>query len=120
MEVKLLFKKVGNHWYPDIYHYNSYEIELDEKIEKVLFMVSQGSSEVEFCIEQEDIVLDDVILFDDEDILRYMITDDDFDIKIYIRGHEFLISSDLYFLLEQQFNFDFQNNYYKIVYINDI
>lgn len=43
-----------------------------------------------------------------------MITDDDFNIRIYIRGHEFLISSDLYYLLELQFNFDFQNNYYKI------
>ena len=103
MNTRITVKKVGNHWYPDIQHEFADEIELDEKVERVLnFLDKNHFGELEFYIYEQD------------DILRYMITDDDFDIRIYIRGHEFLISSDLYYLLELQFNFDFQNNYYKI------
>ena len=115
MNTRITVKKVGNHWYPDIQHEFADEIELDEKVERVLkFLDKNHFGELEFYIYEQDIILDDIILFDEDDVLRYMITDDDFDIRIYIRGHEFLISSDLYYLLELQFNFDFQNNYYKI------
>ena len=36
MNTRITVKKVGNHWYPDIQHEFADEIELDEKIERVL------------------------------------------------------------------------------------
>jgi hypothetical protein len=41
-------------------------------------------------------------------------TDDNFDIRFVVNEHEFLISSDVYWLLENQFNFNFHKTSYKI------
>ena len=52
--------------------------------------------------------------FNEEDIIRYLTTDDDFDLHFVINNHEFTISSDLYWLLENQFNFNFHKASYRI------
>ena len=55
-----------------------------------------------------------IIYFNEEDIVRYLTTDDNFDIRFVVNEHEFLISSDVYWLLENQFNFNFHKTSYKI------
>lgn len=117
--IKIL--KVGNHLYPDINHSEAYEIQLSEKIERVLQKyisihqeLNGDSCEIVFY-EQYDIIADRGILqFKEADIVKYLTTDDDFDLTFYIDDHEFTISSDLYSLLEQQFNFNFHKTLYRI------
>ena len=55
-----------------------------------------------------------IVYFNENDIVRYLTTDDDFNIRFIINGHEFNISSDLYWALENQFNFNFHKTSYKI------
>lgn len=115
MIISIKIKKLGNHLYPDINHNDSSEIQLSEKVERVLHkFLNIDECEIVF-FEQSDIVSDFGILqFKEEDIVRYLNTNDDFDMTFYIDDHEFIISSDLYTLLEQQFNFNFHKNLYRI------
>lgn len=115
MIVSIKIKKIGNHLYPCIDHNEASEIQLSEKIEKVLSkFLHYDECEIVFY-EQYDIIADyGVLQFREEDIVRYLTTDDDFDMTFYIDGHEFIISSDLYTLLEQQYNFEFHSLLYRI------
>lgn len=107
-------KKLGNHFYPDIQHDCFFDLHLDEKIEKFLCKLQRDEIEVIFY-EQYDIIADFGILqFKEEDIVKYLTTDEDFDIHFYIDNHEFIVSSDLYSLLEQQFNFNFHKTLYRM------
>ena len=55
-----------------------------------------------------------LIQFDDNDLLRYFTTDDDFIMTLYINGHKWSISSKLYFLIEQKYKLDLHELVYKI------
>ena len=110
-------KKIGNHWYPCINHELGDTINFVEKIDRYLNILDFGNTEeivVEF--EELDIIVEgiNIIYFNEEDIIRYLTTNDDFDIRLIINEHEFLISSDIYWLLENQFNFNFHKSIYKI------
>lgn len=107
--------KVGNHLYPDINHSEAYEIQLSEKVERILNKCIHPTECVIVFYEQYDIIADKGVLqFKEEDIVRYLTTNDDFDLTFYVDNHEFTISSDLYNLLEQQFNFNFHKTLYRI------
>lgn len=114
---KFKLKKVKNHWYPCINHELGDTINLTEKIDRYLSILDLGRTE-EITVEFEElgVVFDgvNIIYFNEEDIVRYLTTDDDFDIRFVINEHEFLVSSDLYWLLEEQFNFNFHKTSYKI------
>ena len=116
MTFKLTIKKIGNHWYPDITHDYPEDIKLDEKIDRFLDIVDKNNSkELDlFFYEQGCVIEDDVLQFDESDMLRYYTTSDEFDITVYFNCHKFKISSSLYNLLEIQFNFDAITNFYKI------
>lgn len=114
---KFKLKKVGNHWYPCINHELGDSINLTEKVDRYLNILDLGKTE-ELTIEFEELGAlfygVNIIYFSEEDIVRYLTTDDDFDIRFIVNKHEFLISSDLYWLLEEQFNFNFHKSSYKI------
>lgn len=114
---KFKLKKIGNHWYPCINHELGDSINLTEKVDRYLNILDLGKTE-ELTIEFEELGAlfygVNIIYFSEEDIVRYLTTDDDFDIRFIVNKHEFLISSDLYWLLEEQFNFNFHKSSYKI------
>lgn len=108
---------VGPHWYPCINHEVGYIIGFDEKIDKYLDILDTNKFEelnVEF--EEVGVIFDgcNIIYPNEEDIVRYLTTDDDFDLRFVVNGHEFKISSELYWLLENQFNFNFHKTSYRI------
>lgn len=107
-------RKIGNHWYPDIQHDSPEDLVLDKKLEKIFNIVDKfnsGTLTILF-IEQTSLLHDRTIQFAEEDIYRYFITDDEFNIRVYIKNSEFTISSSLYLLLETQFNFNFHKTLY--------
>lgn len=114
---KFKLKKIGNHWYPCINHELGDSINLTEKVDRYLNILDLGKTE-ELTIEFEELGAlfygVNIIYFSEEDIVRYLTTDDDFDIRFIVNKHEFLISSDLYWLLEEQFNLNFHKSSYKI------
>lgn len=117
MIVKLKFQKLANHWYPCIKHSHPSDLMLNQKIERVLsFLDKYKSGTVELVIIEQGMILEDtnIIQFDENDITRFFITDEYFDMKVYINNHEFKIPVSLYMLLEEIYHFDFHQNYFKI------
>lgn len=116
MTTGIVIKKVGNHWYPDIYHYFPEDLVLDEKIEKVLSLIDKYNYGIVtlYIFEQYEILGNGTLQFDESDMVKYLTTDEDLDVKFYINDHEYKISSSLLALLESQFKFDFQGNVYRI------
>lgn len=114
MDIIVEFKKLGNHWYPSINHDNIEDLQLDLKIERSLSMLDkykEGRVVLQFS-EQNTILYNNTIQFRDEDLTRYFTTNDDFDFIVYIGERTFPVSSTLYSLLEDLFNF----NFHKILY----
>lgn len=109
--------KLGNHWYPSIKHDLGYINGFDEKIDRylnILDLSKDGELTVEF--EELGVIFAgiNIIYFNEDDIVRYLTTTDDFDLRFVVNNHEFTISSDLYWLLEDQFNLNFHKASYKI------
>lgn len=115
MNVKILLKKVGNHWYPSIEHDNLEEISLSPKLEKTLSILNKTKSEsMSIWIEEQNTILyPNTIQFRDEDLNRYFTTNDEFDFIVYVGNKEFPVSSMLYSLLEDLFNFNFHKTLYS-------
>lgn len=115
--MKFKVKLVGNHWYPCIKHDVSSTIELNRKIDWCLNKIDD-SNFGELTIEFEELGVYfegiNIIYFNESDIVRYLTTDDYFNLRFTINNRTYEINSDLYFLLEQEFNFNFHKNSYKI------
>jgi hypothetical protein len=113
--IKITLKKIGNHWYPSIQHDCLDEISLDYKIERVLSTLDKTKSEtITISInEQNTILYSNTIQFRDEDLNKYFTTNDDFDFIVYIGERTYPISSTLYSLLEELFNFNFHKTLYS-------
>jgi len=113
--IKITLKKIGNHWYPSIQHNCLDEISLDYKIERVLSTLDKTKSEtITISInEQNTILYSNTIQFRDEDLNKYFTTNDDFDFIVYIGERTYPISSTLYSLLEELFNFNFHKTLYS-------
>lgn len=116
MTIGITFKKVGNHWYPNINHDFPEDLILDEKIEKVFSLIDRFNYGIitVYFLEQYEILGNGTLQFDESDMIKYLTTDKFLDIRFYINDHEYKISSTLLSLLETQFNFDFQDNVYRI------
>lgn len=115
-------KKLGPYWYPDIDHAPNQIFTFDEKLNRYLNILNiHYQNEITFEFEQLNDVfsydnnydIPNIIYFDDDDIARYMMTTDDFNLHYMINGHIFEISSDLYCLLEENFNFNFHTEIYN-------
>lgn len=116
MDYKIRIKKLGEHWYPDIEHNDPYDLSLNDKIDKFLnFFDKNNSGELEVClIETYTFVDDNTIIFNDDDIRRYLTTTDEFNLRFYVADREFEISSNLFNLLEYHYNPNFHKICYKI------
>ena len=119
-EITFKIKKLGDHWYVDLPHFNPNDLSLDPKMERILNQLNVNKVD-EFRIglrEQNNIIgSTSVIQFEEQDVVRYLTTDDDFYITIYIKDHQFYITSELYTLLEEQLNLDFSQKLYTLDYI---
>ena len=111
---RITVKRIGNHWYPDIQHDFAGDLILDPKLERLLNTCDrQNDGILTIClIEQNSVLHGRIIQFAEEDIYRYFITDDEFNIRVYLDDFEFSISSNLYWLLESQFNVNFHKSVY--------
>ena len=114
----LTFKKLGNHWYLDIPHDNAEDLVLDRRIELMLNRLDVWKegiiTNISLICQKDFIDSEGLIQFDDNDLLRYFTTDDDFIMTLYINGHKWSISSKLYFLIEQKYKLDLHELVYKI------
>lgn len=113
-------KQVGNHFYPCINHDFGYNISLCRNTERWFRMWNKHKvirpDEVEIEFEEIGVEISgiNIIYFYEEDITRYLTTDDYFDMRFQINGYTYMISSDLYSLLEDQYHFNFHKTSYKI------
>ncbi len=116
MNAQLTFKKIGSHWYPNIFHDCVYDIVLDKHVENILeYFDKSNTGVIEITMqEQFSYLIEPILEFNEEDINRYFLTDDQFDLRFYVNQHEFKISSELYTLLENQYNFNFHKELYRI------
>ena len=117
MEKKLTLKRVGNHWYPCVNHMRGYIDGFDKKTDRYLSIIDVCGSE-ELTVEFENLGIElegiNIIYFNEQDITRYLTTYDSFYLRCVINNHEFTIYSDIYWLLENQFNFNFHKESYRI------
>lgn len=120
MYFRLVFKKFANHWYPEVPHDSLSDIALCPKMEKMLTVLDkrkgfeEGVVEIAF-IEEFGVISDhDILQFEEPDITRWFTTNDYFNMNVWVNDHKFVISSDLYSILEQIYEFKFHENIYRI------
>lgn len=98
-------------------HNNPVDLRIDPVFERILDHLdkfNEGKVNI-YVIQQEDIIIPEGLLqFDEKDILRYLTTDEDFTMNVYISGHQYTISSRLYTLLEHNYNFNFHKETYRL------
>ena len=114
---KITFKKLGNHWYPCLEHESLSDLGIDPVFERLFNIMDKYNDEVinVYLYEESSIIINEgLIQFTEEDILRYLTTNDYFIMDLYIEDHKFSISSKLYQLLEQNYNFNFHKFIYRI------
>lgn len=113
----LTFKKLANHWYPEIPHDSLDDIRLCENIEKWLSHLDQDlDDKVEISLYDQNCYIEDSTLqFSDSSLCRYFTTNDDFELDFWIGERQFTITSSLYTILENQFQFNFHDTTYNIL-----
>ena len=120
MYFRLVFKKFANHWYPEVPHDSLSDIALCPKTERILTALDRKNNFddgiVEIVLIEEFGVISDhnLLQFEEPDITRWFTTNDYFNMNIWINNHKFVISSDLYSILEQIYEFKFHENIYRI------
>ena len=118
--LKFKVKKVGNHYYPCIIHSIEDNIAFNYKIELFLdnFLKSRESiDDLTITLEELEFIPEDttnVIIFNEEDITKFYMTDDDLEMRFEVNDEEFTISAALFDCLEKQFNAEFDLTLYKI------
>lgn len=85
-------------------------------MEKLLTLWDKNNiGELHFLISEVHSWLDEnTIQFSDKDMLKWLTTNLTFSMKIYIRDHEFEVSTLLLDLFEEQFNTNFHKTLYSI------
>jgi len=119
MIIRLDLKKVGNHWYPCLDHFDPNQISLDPMLEALLSTINERDMGLDnVCVYFKSIDFDNgekhVLKFNRPDIERYFTTDEDFEINAYIDDYHFYVSSDLYMLMEKTYKLDLHKNLYKL------
>ena len=110
---------MGNHWYPNLKHDDPTDLVLSSKMERLLTRLDKDScGELTFLLSEVHSWLEEnTIQFHDEDIWKYLNTNDEFLFRIYIGEHEFEVSSNLIDLLERQFNINVHKTLYCINFV---
>lgn len=96
------------------------EIMLDSKMEKFCTLLDkQNVGELNFeLLEVHSWLNENTIQFDEQDMLRWLNTTNDFIMKIYIGNREFNVSTMLLERFEIEFNTNFHKTLYSIQYCN--
>lgn len=112
----LTFKKLANHWYPEIPHDSLDELKLCENSEKWLSRLDRDNDDVVTIgfYDQNCYIEDSTLQFGDDSLCRYFTTNDDFDLDFWIGNRKFQLSSSLYTILENQFQFNFHDTTYNV------
>jgi len=115
---RLDIKKIGNHWYPCLDHFDPNQISLDPRLEELLNIVDMDHMEMGHLtvyLRKIDCPEGKMILqFDKRDIDKYFIADEEFEINTYIDDYHFYVSSVLYLLMENTYKLDFHKNLYRL------
>lgn len=115
--IPLQFKKLGNHWYLDIEHENPKDLLLDVKIEKLFNRLDSLNTGVINNVYLEEVVYlednQDLLQFNDNDLLRYFTSSESFTMNVFIGKHLCKFSSNLYTLLESKYKADFHVTMYQ-------
>lgn len=92
------------------------DLMLDPKMEKLLTLLDKNNTgELHFGLSEVHTWLEpNTIQFRDEDILRWLTTTATFTVKVFIKDHEFEVSTLLMDLFEEQFNTNFHKTLYSI------
>ena len=119
MIIRLDIKKVGNHWYPCLDHFDPNQVSLDPKLEEILNLLDSrgiqlGCLSIYFKKIDSKEGQKEVLQFNKSDIERYLTTDHELEINTYIDDFHFYVSSELYTLMEQTYKLDFHKNLYKL------
>lgn len=116
MNILVKVKKIANHWYPNLQHDDPMDLMLDPKMEKLLTLLDKNNTEeLHFLLSEVHSWLENnTIQFRDEDIWKWLNTNLTFPMKVYIKDHEFEVSTLLLDLLEEQFNTNFHKTLYSI------
>jgi hypothetical protein len=116
MNILVTVKKIANHWYPNLEHDDPMDLMLDPKMEKLLTLLDKNNvGELHFLLSEVHSWLEsNTIQFRDEDIWKWLNTNLTFPMKVYIKDHEFEVSTLLLDLLEDQFNTNFHKTLYSI------
>lgn len=120
MNYKINVKRLGNRWYLNIDHTDPRDIAFNDKLCKVFSLYdtnNSGELEIEL-IELHSLVYDNTIFINGDDLLRYFTTSDNFEMRFLVRDHEFSIYSEMYSLIECNFNTNFHKTYYRIEIYN--
>lgn len=117
--IRFRIKRIGNHWYPSLDHTYLATPMFCKKAERYFNMLDKHRGEFEELIvelNETGIIVgtQDVLFFNDEDVTRFVTTDDDFYMRVAFNNHEFLIHSDLYQLLDSYFEFNRYDEYYRL------
>lgn len=120
MNILITVKKVGNHWYPNLSHDDPMELILDPKMERFCTLLDKYQlGTLTFLLQEVYSWTDDnTIQFDDDDIWKWLNSDANFTVRMYIKDHEFEVSTLLMDLFETQFNTNFHKTLYKIELMN--
>lgn len=113
----LTFKKLANHWYPEIPHDSLDDIRLCKNTEKWLsHLDTDNNGSITIGLYDQNCYIEDSTLqFGDDSLCRYFTTNDEFDLDFWIGNRKFTISSTLYTILENQFQFNFHDTTYNIL-----
>lgn len=109
--------KLGNHYYPKLNHEDPSDLKLDPKFDRMLNMINKDEyhTPIVYLYEIQSVMPEDGVLkIKDEDITRYLTTNDDFDLRVTVNKHHFKLSSKLYTLLENNLHLDLCKTLYKI------
>lgn len=114
-EIQLI--RIGNHYYPNLNHSNPNDLKLDPKFDRMLNIINQDDLYFPTVrlYEVGDVLPDEgLIKINEDDITRYLTTDDHFDLRVDVNGHRFKLSSGLYTVLEKNLHLDLCKTLYKI------
>lgn len=115
LRVKVI--KVGNHWYLNVPHDYEDMINFNKKIDRILNKIDFGEfRSLTIRFQESDDLKDKTnrLYFDENDVYQYMTSTDFINMRFVINDHEFYINSDVYWILENTFNFDFHKKSYQI------
>lgn len=109
---------MGNHWYIDLPHSDPRPLKMCSSVERYFNKLNPEGYIIDniYLLEQGDsVVLDGLIEIKDNDLSKIFLSNDEFNMEIFIDNHPITISSSLYTLLEKRYKLDLHLNIYRLI-----